>query len=94
MGGRSTYASRSTLCCICEPPLAQQPASGNLFVFVGHDSAKVKCLYWDRTGFALWYKRLENGHFPSPAALNVWLEVIEIPAREVPDRAVAVTSVA
>jgi transposase len=88
---------------LVEPLLAQHPMSGHLFVFVGRDRRKVKILYWDRTGFALWYKRLEHGHFPSPAALaqrgftlaelNAWLEGIEIPARE-PHRAVAVTRVA
>jgi len=91
------------LCYLVEPLLAQKPASGNLFVFVARDRSKVKILYWDRTRFALWYKRLEHGHFPSPAALaqrgftlaelNAWLEGIEIPARE-PHRAVAVTRVA
>lgn len=56
--------SIDTLSYLVEPLLAQKPASGNLFVFVGRDRTKVKCLYWDRTGFALWYKRLEQGHFP------------------------------
>jgi transposase len=79
--------SIDTLSYLVEPLLAQKPASGNLFVFVGRDRTKVKCLYWDRTGFALWYKRLEHGHFPSPASLaqrgftlaelNAWLEGIE-----------------
>lgn len=87
---------------LVEPPLAQNPVSGNLFVFVGWDRSKVKCLYWVRTGFALWYKRLERGHFLSSLALaqrgfalaelNAWLEGIEIPARE-PHHAIAVTRV-
>lgn len=54
--------SIDTLSYLVEPLLVQKPASGNLFVFVGRDRTKVKCLYWDRTGFALWYKRLEHGH--------------------------------
>ncbi|MEZ2354975.1 hypothetical protein [Caballeronia sp. RCC_10] len=52
--------------------------------------------------FCALYKRLEHGHFPSPASLaqrgfalaelNAWLEGIEIPARE-PHHAVAATRV-
>jgi len=52
---------------LVEPLLAQKPASGNLFVFVARDRSKVKILYWDRTGFALWYKHLEGRRFPSPS---------------------------
>ena len=87
---------------LIEPMLKQNPASGNLFVFVARDRSKVKCLYWDRTGFALWSKRLERGRFPSPtllaergftlAELNAWLEGIEIPARE-PHRTVCAARV-
>jgi len=52
--------SIDTLSYLVEPLLAQKPASGNLFVFVGRDRTKVKCLYWDRTGFALWYNQLAS----------------------------------
>lgn len=78
-----------TLSYLVEPLLAQHPMSGHLFVFVGRDRRKVKILYRDRTGFALWYKRLERGRFLAPesltqrglsvAELHAWLEGIDIP---------------
>ena len=39
---------------------------GRLFVFVSRSGKKLKLLYWDRTGFALWYKRLEKQRFYWP----------------------------
>ena len=39
---------------------------GGLFVFVSRCGRKLKILYWDQTGFALWYKRLEKQRFAWP----------------------------
>ena len=42
------------------------PLDGSYFVFCGKTRRLIKILYWDRTGFCLWIKRLETDTFPWP----------------------------
>jgi transposase len=39
------------------------PLSGHLFVFFSKRCDRVRVVYWDRSGFAMWTKRLERGRF-------------------------------
>jgi transposase len=53
------------LCALTRYELKDDPLSGALFVFVNRRGTQMKCLYFDRSGFCVWSKRLETGRFIS-----------------------------
>jgi transposase len=55
--------------------IQQDPLSGHLFVFVNKVGHRVKILFWDRTGFVIWYKRLESARIRLPAEGAASLEL-------------------
>jgi transposase len=54
------------LVLIVEQEMALSPFADALFVFCNKSRDKLKVIYWDRTGFCLWYKRLEKEKFKWP----------------------------
>ncbi len=46
--------------------MIDDPLSGSLFVFINRRGNYLKLVYWDRTGFALFAKRLDRGRFAIP----------------------------
>lgn len=78
------------LAALTRQGLGANPLNGHLYVFRNRIGDRVKILYWDRSGLALWYKRLERGTFSlprgddedrvemSPADLFLILEGVEL----------------
>jgi transposase len=70
--GRPTDMRKSFdgLYALTRHELGLEPTSGRLFVFINRRATQMKVLYWDRSGFCVWAKRLEQGCFVSD-----WTEV-------------------
>ena len=58
------------LAALVQLQLAEDPFSGQLFVFRGRAGDRVKILWWDGDGLCLFAKRLERGRFVWPQATS------------------------
>jgi transposase len=66
--GRPTDMRKSFdgLSALVKHALGEDPTSGHLFVFINRKRTQMKVLYFDRSGYCVWTKRLERGRFQSP----------------------------
>lgn len=69
------------LSAIVQEEMKLNPFDSALFIFCCARRRRIKILYWDRTGFALWLKRLEEDLFPWPKDLDE--EIIEVTSKEI-----------
>lgn len=58
------------LAVVIEQELERSAFEPALYVFCNRTRDKLKILYWDNTGFALWYKRLEKARFKWPTTIQ------------------------
>jgi transposase len=59
-----------SLAVLVEQSLELDPFAEALYVFCNRRRDAVKCLYWERNGFCLWHKRLEQERFKWPRHLE------------------------
>jgi transposase len=65
--GRPTDMRKSFdgLYALTRQQMGLDPLSGRLFVFINRRATQMKVLYFDRSGYCVWSKRLEQGRFLS-----------------------------
>ena len=61
------------LAALVQDVLALDPFSEHLFAFTNRRRTHCRVLYWERSGFVLWTKRLERERFRWPRAAGVTL---------------------
>ena len=60
-----------SLAAAAKEVMCQDPLSGHLFVFFNRGRSRVKVLFFDRSGYCLYYKRLEQGTFHFPPCYGI-----------------------
>jgi transposase len=62
--------SFDTLAALVRDHLGGDPLSGSWYVFRGKRGDRLKILYWDSDGYAIWQKRLQKGAFEVPKVIG------------------------
>jgi transposase len=62
------------LCAAVQSVFSEEPTTGAYFVFLNRKRDRMKVLYWDADGLAIWYKRLEKGSFPKRSTNKILLD--------------------
>ena len=68
------------LCLVVQEEMNLNPLDNYLFIFCNNKRDKVKAIYWDFNGFAMWYKCLDSAKYKWPIHLDD--EVIKINIKE------------
>ncbi len=71
------------LSALVEPRFGQNPLSGHFFVFYNRRGDQIRVLFWDRTGYVIYSKKLARGRFhlastPPPGAKHIEVESAEL----------------
>lgn len=69
--------SFDTLMGLAQQIFDEDPLSGHLFLFVSRQRDRLKILFWDQDGLAIFYKRLESGTFQLPSSSEPGIELDE-----------------
>ncbi len=70
------------LCALVRNVFQADPLDGSLFLFVNRRGDRIKAMWWDNDGLALFYKRLEAGTFemlrPETDAATIEIDAAEL----------------
>ena len=67
--------SFDTLMGLAQQIFDEDPLSGHLFLFVNRERDRLKILFWDHDGLAIFYKRIDRGAFQFPRASETAVEI-------------------
>ncbi len=68
------------LCIVVDQEMKLDLKQSALFIFCNRRRNRLKILYFDRSGFALWFKRLEEAKFSWPKDIDK--DIVEIGAQD------------